>query len=64
MYIEFVNNKCAGNPIHLAHQGLADVKAAMGQIFPGYAVFSSFLTQLDAQTPENSHCAKVNAVHF
>ena len=26
-----VNNKYAGNSSHLAHQGLADVKAAMGQ---------------------------------
>ena len=38
-YIESVKNKYVGNPSHLAHQGLADIKA----VFPGYAAFSTFL---------------------
>ena len=33
MYTESANNKHARNLSHLAHQGLEDVKAAMGQIF-------------------------------
>ena len=46
-------------------QGLADVKAAMGQVFPGYMQSSHrSLHSLTAQTPENGHYAKVNAVHF
>ena len=75
--IESVNNKYAGNPNHLAHQGLANVKAAMGQIFSGYAALSPFLTQLTIRSRKQiaaqwqhkqqkmaPNCTNVNAVNF
>ena len=38
-----ITNTYAGNPSHLTHQGLADVKATMGQGMQ----FSLYLTQLN-----------------
>ena len=52
MYIEAVNNKYAKNLSHLGHQGLADVKAAMGQICLGFTVLSPFLIKLTIRSRE------------